>query len=546
MKAKRLIGIYLALLVLAWGCKKSAPEPRTTQQSAQQAQVSEPVAAEPSVQPAKTDESSAQQIGQENADQQQTPSLDEPNDTGYFAVFMEGKKVGHAIHRRWQRDGKVTTSESVKITISRLNVPITINMLETHLETAEGKPLGFEVVQELSAMSSKVTGVIEPNGTVNLVTSSMGVEQKSTMPWPEGALMAEGLRLLSEQKGLTAGAEYTVRAFSAGVLGAIDTTVRVGLKKNVDLLGRVVSLHEVTSSYTMPMAGQIVSMGYVDDEFTMQKYTMPVAGINVEIVACAKEFALGQDDVLDLVHKMFVKSPVPLDDLGEVKSITYYMKPTGDGEFNIPSGDNQTVEKLADGTIVLTVQPVAPPGETQIPYRGRDKALLQAIEPTRFLQSDDHAIIKLAHEAVGQTTDAAKAVKKIETFVADYIANANLSVGYASAAEVAACKQGDCTEFAVLTAALCRAAGIPAQVVVGIAYVKGYSGLEGFGGHAWVQAYVGDRWVGLDAAFKSSGRGGYDPGHIALAVGNGEPADFFNIATTLGQFKIEKLTIQKK
>jgi transglutaminase-like putative cysteine protease len=76
--------------------------------------------------------------------------------------------------------------------------------------------------------------------------------------------------------------------------------------------------------------------------------------------------------------------------------------------------------------------------------------------------------------------------------------------------------------------------------------VKGYSGLEGFGGHAWVQAYVGDRWVGLDAAFKSSGRGGYDPGHIALAVGNGEPADFFNIATTLGQFKIEKLTIERK
>jgi transglutaminase-like putative cysteine protease len=117
-------------------------------------------------------------------------------------------------------------------------------------------------------------------------------------------------------------------------------------------------------------------------------------------------------------------------------------------------------------------------------------------------------------------------------------------VGYASAAEVLESRQGDCSEFAVLTAALCRAVGIPARVVVGIAYVQDFAGHEGFGGHAWTQAYVGDRWIGLDAAFKGSGRGGHDAGHIALAVGNGEPGDFFNMASALGAFKIEKLEVE--
>jgi hypothetical protein len=94
---------------------------------------------------------------------------------------------------------------------------------------------------------------------------------------------------------------------------------------------------------------------------------------------------------------------------------------------------------------------------------------------------------------------------------------------------------------------MCRAVGIPAEVVVGIAYVEEFAGLrEGFGGHAWTQAYVGDKWVGLDAAFKSAGLGGYDAGHIALAAGSGEPADFLNIATTLGQFKIDKVIISRK
>jgi hypothetical protein len=38
---------------------------------------------------------------------------------------------------------------------------------------------------------------------------------------------------------------------------------------------------------------------------------------------------------------------------------------------------------------------------------------------------------------------------------------------------------------------------------------------------------------------------GYGPGHIALAFGNGEPVDFFNLVTTLGKFKIDKVTVNK-
>jgi hypothetical protein len=63
-----------------------------------------------------------------------------------------------------------------------------------------------------------------------------------------------------------------------------------------------------------------------------------------------------------------------------------------------------------------------------------------------------------------------------------------------------------------------------------------------------VQAYIGQekgKWVGLDASFKGTGRGGYEAGHIALAVGNGNPEDLLNLASTLGHFKIEKVKINK-
>ena len=82
-------------------------------------------------------------------------------------------------------------------------------------------------------------------------------------------------------------------------------------------------------------------------------------------------------------------------------------------------------------------------------------------------------------------------------------------------------------------------------MVTGVAYVDDWAGHQGFGGHAWTQAYVKNRWVGLDAAFKSSGLGSYDAGHIALAVGNGDPEGFFDLVNTMGQFKIDEVIVNK-
>lgn len=466
------------------------------------------------------------------------------DDAEYSAVFMQGKKVGYAIHTRKVAGGKVATSEEVSITISRVGIPVTVKMTETSVETTEGKPLSFESIQLLGFVTMKVVGAVNDRGIIELTNSSLGSVQKSTMPWPEGAVMSEGLRLLTLKKGLKPGVEYTVRIFSPGITDAIDATVLIGEKKDVDLLGRVVKLTEMTTTMSMPGAGPMSSTSYVDDEMETLKNSTAIAGMQVDMIACAKEFALGDNDVLELIGMMFIDSPTSLGNPGAASGITYWLAPNPGANFTVPTTDNQKAERLANGKVKLIVRPVPAPARAAFPYKGNDPDLLEAVKPTRFLQSDRADIVKLARKAIGRTKDAVEAVKRIEAFVADYIEDRSLSVGYASAAEVLESRQGDCSEFAVLTAALCRAVGIPAQVVVGIAYVEDFAGHEGFGGHAWTQAYVGNQWVGLDAAFKSSGRGGHDAGHIALAVGNGEPADFFNMASALGGFKIEKLEVE--
>ena len=464
----------------------------------------------------------------------------------YYAVFLDGSKVGHSIQSRIVTGDRVTTTEAVNMTINRLGKPVLMKTKETCVETLNGEPISFISEQDLGIVTMKTDGTVNKDGTVRMRTTGMGgAVQENSIPWPAGAVMAEGLRLIELEKKLNDGETYEVQIFSPTILAAVKTSVKVGAKQEIDLLGRIVKLTKIETTMSMPGTGEIVSTCYVDEQLRALKSIMPMAGMNVEMVGCTKEFAMSNNQPAEIINKMFTASPEPIENAGAAKSITYYLKPlTQATNLTIPSSDNQKIQKNEDGTVLVKVEPVSMPSGGTFPYKGTDPNIIIATKPNRFLQSDDATIIALAKQAVGDAKDSGEAAKKIEDFVSKYIKDISFSVGYASATEVAASKRGDCTEFAVLCAALCRASGIPAKVTVGVAYVNDFEGKTGFGGHAWTEAYIGDKWVGLDSAFKAGALGKFDAGHIALASGDGEPSNFFNIATTLGKFKIEKIVIE--
>jgi len=461
----------------------------------------------------------------------------------YYAVLMAGQKIGHAVHVRSVESGLVKTTEMLSMVIGRGAVSVPISTVETSIETTNGKPVGFEYAEDLGGMGGKkMTGTLNEQGRLEVTTLDLGIEQKRVIDWPDGAVMAEGLRLLELEKGLKEGATYQARIFSPALLDVVDGDVRIGPTTNIDLFGRILPLTRVDVS--MDMQGTIfTSTSYVDSELQAQKTVMPVIGMNLELIACDKTFALSENDVVDFLEKLLIPSPVELREVGSTESITYHLAPAGGKNLSIPSTDNQTVQQTKDGKVIVTVKPATAPVGATFPYAGKDEDVLDALKPAQYLQSDNNQIISLARRAVGDTKDAAEAARKIENFVNEYITEKDFSVGYASAAEVAASKQGDCSEHAVLTAAMCRSVGIGARVVSGIVYVEDFAGRKSvFSGHAWTEAYIGGKWIGLDATRAPDGFG---PGHITMAMGNGDPADFFAMANTLGYFKIEEIALGK-
>lgn len=87
----------------------------------------------------------------------------------------------------------------------------------------------------------------------------------------------------------------------------------------------------------------------------------------------------------------------------------------------------------------------------------------------------------------------------LEAHVNAYVTDPTYVNGFDIASVVASTRSGDCTEYAVLLAALARALGLPARVMIGTVVMASESEVRA-AGHAWTEVWQDDAWHSLDAA----------------------------------------------
>ncbi len=158
-----------------------------------------------------------------------------------------------------------------------------------------------------------------------------------------------------------------------------------------------------------------------------------------------------------------------------------------------------------------------------------------------MIQSDDPVVCRLAKGIDHEETDAWRLSVSIEKYVHRSVRQKNFSTAFATAAEVARSLQGDCTEHAVLTAALCRARKIPARIVVGLIYVAAE---RGFVFHMWNEVWIDGAWIPVDSTL---GIGGIGAAHLTLASSAFEAersfASLLPVVQVMGQLELEILAV---
>jgi len=139
----------------------------------------------------------------------------------------------------------------------------------------------------------------------------------------------------------------------------------------------------------------------------------------------------------------------------------------------------------------------ADPGQiAEVPVRCLPPEVMGYIYPSRYCQSD--RLLKLASNEFGNLPQGYSRVQAIRDWVHRHVAfTSNSSTSNTSAVDTLIGQVGICRDFAHLMVALCRAVNIPARFTTGTDYgADPILGPPDF--HAYVEAYVGDRWYIFD------------------------------------------------
>ncbi len=134
----------------------------------------------------------------------------------------------------------------------------------------------------------------------------------------------------------------------------------------------------------------------------------------------------------------------------------------------------------------------------EVPVAQLPLQVMPYLYPSRYCQSD--RLLKLASAEFGSLWPGYSRVLAIQHWVQQRVAfTSNSSGSSTSALDTLVDRVGVCRDFAHLMIALCRAVNIPARIVTGTDYgADPVLGPPDF--HAYVEAFLGDRWYLFDAS----------------------------------------------
>jgi hypothetical protein len=243
---------------------------------------------------------------------------------------------------------------------------------------------------------------------------------------------------------------------------------------------------------------------------------------NGMVMTLAEASVIGRIELANIDESILTPTNVVIPDLSGIRfmRVKAVLEPAGlsltPEDLTVPG---QTFEGTVQGNRVEGIFEISHPlydGVDAPPFpmnwTGRED-LAPFLAPEDFIESDDPVLIATAREIVKGATDSWDATIRIGRWVADNIHGA--IPGGVTARKTFDLRNGECSAHSFLTAALCRAVGIPTRAVWGCMYIPLRGG--NFGQHVWNEVFMGDAgWISLDTTVKEATF--INSGHIRIGV----------------------------
>ncbi|HVC93708.1 MAG TPA: transglutaminase family protein [Pirellulales bacterium] len=471
--------------------------------------------------------------------------------------YMQGERAGYS--RTLQQPVKQDGAECLRIeselflSIKRFGQINEQRIKLNSLESIEGGLRSFTSEVTMGAKPVVSSGHLERNTLVSN-TKTAGNTSMSNQEWPAGAGGFFAVDLDLARRPMQPAERRTLSALQPvfNVLGTIELTARDYEPTN--LLTGAYDLLRIDC--VLEIQGQRIESTLWTDRTGDTLKTRVAVGIEQVTYRATKEQALEKIEpgAFDLGVASTVKLDRPIADAHQTHRAKYRVElTTADPARAFVTGPTQQVVSTGPHSAEITVVAIRPDAPAPDPESGppvdakgapasADRPTDDEREPNDMLQSDDPRVVAMAREAAGKETDPARLAVALEKYVHEKIRRKDFSTALATAAEVARSLQGDCTEHAMLLAALARASGRAARVAIGLVYAHRE---QGFAFHMWTEIDLNGRWVPLDATL---GRGGIGAAHLKLGHSNlkgaAALASFLPVTQVMGQLKIEVIEIE--
>ncbi|MCS7238673.1 MAG: transglutaminase-like domain-containing protein [Thermoguttaceae bacterium] len=457
-------------------------------------------------------------------------------------AYVAGSKVGyeHTIIEERKRRGRplVRIVQKQVLSLRRFSETVSTTFELESWQTPEGQLLVFRGKQEQGILPIEFFGWAEGNSLV-IEQKIGGRKERQQLPWDKSY---GGFRAVEESlkhHALRPGEKWTVRYLLPVFNVVAQTDLEVKGPELVPLLSGTYELLRVDTRTTAPGGFELTGTFWVDQSGEILKSYTDL--MKLETYRGTREEALAESAGIALDWGEDIRVPLAgtLDRPHESEMVRYrVLLEGGDAARLFAVGPTQAVRRLENGAVEITVYALRPgrksPISTQIPDDPPKEA---DCKPGPYIQSDYPAIVELAAKSTAGLNAPWDIAVALERVANQWITDSNYKVGFATAAEVVDSRQGDCTEHALLLAALARAQNIPARVAMGLVYNN-----KAFYYHMWTEVWIDNMWYPLDATLA---RGGIGAAHLKMATSSLENsaalARMLPLLQAVGKLKIEIL-----
>lgn len=430
-------------------------------------------------------------------------------------ISLEGATIGTRHTRQHTLVGKenlIRTTVTWDLTMRRYGAVVRLQREESTEETPEGHVHALSMRQASGAgkalvLQGKRTGE-------RMQVEIDGGRIRRLLTWSDEVLGLGRQDQLFALRKVEPDQRFRFLRYDPTYNAVVSVQVSVKQRETVNLLGHPRKLLRVElTPDKLPVPGQDVrpprSVLWLDEARNIVRRQLELEGLGTLILTrVSREQARAHPlPTVDLGTRSLIALDRTIPRPYDTRSITYRftVRDEEDPASMLVRDPHQEVRSIRGTSFELLVHPVQPTASLELPPPGAE-----FLASNYFLDHADEKIQELSRRILAGESDDWKKALRLEHWVKHALRHDN-AASLEPASRIARSLRGDCRHHALLTASLCRAAGIPARTAIGLLYV--HRGGPKLGFHMWTEVWVKGKWLGIDSTL---GKGGVSATHVKI------------------------------